>query len=291
MSLFRRRTDKINFSDSIRQEQKFLIWQNDDFFLRESYKTTRTNVIFSLAGTEGCKVIGVTSSLQSEGKSISASNLAMSFADTGARVLIIDCDLRKPKLSRLLNSTSDNGLTNVLMDNSLLNTSIMRVKEGKNLWLLSAGSIPPNPSELLGSEVMQSLIEGLRSKFDYIIVDTPPVDMVTDALVISKLVDGMLFVVRAGQSDKRAFLHTIEQMEYSNTKILGIIFNGSESAGGGYGYKRYGYRRYGYSRYGYSRGYGYGNGYGYGYGYGYKQQELPDSKDKKTDATSKKEKD
>ncbi|MBR1431532.1 CpsD/CapB family tyrosine-protein kinase [Ruminococcus sp.] len=258
MSLFglkKKDRNKIAFADSIRQERQYLIWSNKDFFLRESYKSTRTNVKFSLAGVEGCKIFGVISSMQSEGKSITAANLAMSFADTGASVLLIDCDLRKPKLSRLLETSGDRGLSDVLMDFSLLSSSIVQVKDGKRLWLLSSGSIPPNPSELLGSETMQKLIEILSNKFDYIILDTPPVDMVTDALVLNPIIDGMLFVVRAGASDRRAIQHAIDQLEYTHTKILGIVFNGSDSASGGYGYKKYGYGKYGYRRYGYSYGY------------------------------------
>ena len=259
--------DNLTTHDSIAEERKFLIWGNDDFFLREAYKTARTNVMFSLAGKEGCNVIAVTSSLQSEGKSITASNLAMSFADNGSRVLIIDCDLRKPKMGRLLDIKAERGLTDVLINKSELSGSVIRVNEKKGLWALTSGRIPPNPSELLGSESMVMLMNSLKGNYDYIILDTPPVEMVTDAMVLAPIVDGVLFVVRANSRDRRAFAHSIEQLEYANAKILGVIFNGTEQGGGGYGYKRYGYSRYGYRRYGYSR-YGYGK-YGYGrYGYG-----------------------
>lgn len=262
--------------EGIREERRYLIWRNNDFFLREAYKTTRTNVMFSLAGKEGCSVIAVTSSLQSEGKSITALNLAMSFADMGGRTLIMDCDLRKPKMNRLLDVTAPVGLTDVLVDRKKLDSALIRFSEKKQLWTMSSGKIPPNPSELLNSESMRVLMTELKQMFDYIILDTPPVDVVTDAMVLAPLADGFLFVVRAGKSDRRAVAHSISQLEYANARILGMVFNGSSAGGGGYGYKKYGYGRYGYRRYGYSR-YGYGRygygGYGYGYGYGSNNQQ------------------
>ena len=249
---------------NIQEERKYLIWKNSDFFLREAYKTMRTNVRFSLAGKEGCAVIAVTSSLQSEGKSITAANLAMTFADNGERTLVIDCDLRKPKMSRLLDVSAPIGLTDVLVDRAKLPKAMNRMDEKKELFVLACGKIPPNPSELLNSQSMRNLLEELKKTFDVIILDTPPVDVVTDAMVLAPLTDGFLFVVRGGKSDRRAVAHSIGQLEYANAHILGMAFNGSSMGGGGYGYKKYGYRRYGYKRYG---------GYGYGYGYGSNNQQ------------------
>ncbi|MCR5825201.1 MAG: CpsD/CapB family tyrosine-protein kinase [Oscillospiraceae bacterium] len=243
--------------ESIREERRYLLWRNSDFFLREAYKTTRTNVMFSLAGKEGCSVIAVTSSLQSEGKSITAINLAMTFADMGSRTLLVDCDLRKPKVNRLLEVAAPVGLTDVLVDRKLLTKAVHRFSEKKQLWTISSGKIPPNPSELLNSESMRALMSELKQSYDYILLDTPPVDVVTDAMVLAPLVDGFLFVVRAGKSDRRAVAHSLGQLEYANARVLGVVFNGS-GVSGGYGYKKYGYKRYGYGRYGYGR-------YGYGY--------------------------
>ncbi len=300
MSFFQKKDKKkgeASSADAIREERKYLIWRNNDFFLREAYKTARTNVMFSIADVEGCRVIAVTSSLQSEGKSITAANLAMTFADMGSRTLIIDCDLRKPKMSRLLDVGTNDGLTDVLIGKTDINDAVVRIREKKPLWLLSSGKIPPNPSELLSSESMRTLLEGCKKSFDYIVLDTPPVDVVSDAMVLAPVADGYLFVVRAGKSDRRAVMHSIYQLEYANAKILGVIFNGT-GQGGGYGYKRVGYGRYGrysryggryggsyagyggygYGRYGYGR-YGYGRGYGYGgygnaaYGYGTNNQQ------------------
>ena len=232
---------------NIGDDRKYLLWTNNDFFLRESFKTLRTNVIFALANTEGCKVVAITSGMQGEGKSTVAANLAMSFVDMGAKVLIVECDLRRPKLAMLLECQTGSGITNAFIDISLLKSSIVKY-EGGELDVLPCGSIPPNPSELLGSEKMRKILDILKQDYDYIILDTPPVNMVTDAMVLAAQTDGLIYVVKANQSDRRDFLHAMEQMEYARTKVLGVVFNGTEQGFGGYGYKRYGYSG-GYSGY------------------------------------------
>lgn len=276
-------------------ERKALLSNRSDFYLREAYKTLRTNVTFSLADVDGSKVIAVSSSAQSEGKSITGANLALSFAQAGQRVLLIDCDLRKPKIARLLSMSAENGLVNALMDATKLEESIVPYGDTK-LDVLLCGTIPPNPSELLGSERMKELLVFLREQYDYIVLDTPPINVVTDAVVLRSVVDGYLFVVRANQSERGEILHALDQLDYAQAKVLGFVLNGValESTSYGYSkkrYRRYGYGRYkkygygkygygkygGYSAYGYDKGYGYG-GYGYGYGYGYEtppKQEEP----------------
>lgn len=274
-------------------ERKFLLNNQSDFYLREAYKTLRTNVSFSLADVDGSKVIAVSSSAQSEGKSITAANLALSFAQAGQRVILIDCDLRKPKVARLLDISAENGLVNVLMDVNLLEKSICPY-EDTTLDVLLCGAIPPNPSELLGSVRMKELIMFLREQYDYVVLDTPPINVVTDAVVLRSVVDGYLFVVRANQSERGEILHALDQLDYAQAKVLGFVLNGValESTSYGYSkkrYRRYGYGRYkkygygkygygkygGYSAYGYDKGYGYG-GYGYGYGYGYETPPKPE---------------
>lgn len=259
---------------TIAEDRKHILTPKSSFYIREAYKALRTNVNFALTDTEGCKVIIVTSAMQSEGKSLTALNLAISIAQTDANVLIIDCDLRRPKLHRLLDTKSENGLSNLLMDPTKLDITMLK-HEKYGLSYLLAGDIPPNPSELLASARMQTLIAELRTKYDYIIVDTPPVDMVIDSVVLAPLTDGVLFVVKADQSERGAVMHALEQMEYAKAKVLGYVFNGmNPESGSGYGKYRYSkYGRYGYGRYGYGK-YGYG-GYGYsrkGYGYGYESR-------------------
>ena len=259
----------------IKEDRKYILTSKSGFFLREAYKSLRTNVNFSLADTDGCKVVLVTSAMQSEGKSLTALNLAISLAQTDQKVLIVDCDLRRPKLNRLLNTNAMSGLSNLLMDSNRMDVTIL-THESMGIDMILSGDIPPNPSELLASARMQRLIDALRQRYDYIIIDSPPVDMVIDAVVLSPLCDGVLFVVKADQSERGAIAYALEQLEYAKAKVLGFVFNGIGPETGGYGkyrygrYSRYGYGKYGYRRYGYGRyGYGYSrSGYGYGYGYG-----------------------
>lgn len=252
----------------LQEERDNLLSNRSSFFLREAYKTLRTNVTFALTGEEECKVIAVTSSLQSEGKSFTAVNLAISYVQADKRVLLIDCDLRRPKLNRLLSLSSTSGLSNLLLHPELRDESILHSEE-TGLDVILSGVIPPNPSELLGSQRMKSLLNDLRQKYDYIILDTPPVNMVIDAVVLAPQCDGVIFVVRMNQSERGAVFHAVEQLQYAQAKILGIVLNDMNMEKNGYSYGKY---RRQYSRYG---RYGYG-GYGYGYGYSPNQRPSPE---------------
>ena len=267
---FRLRRQVSEDANRMEVERQNILSENSGFFIRESYKALRTNVSFALADEEACKVLIVTSAMQSEGKSITAINLAISYAEMNHRVLLIDCDLRRPKLARLLSMKGNVGLSNLIIKPELLRKAVQ--DSGiPNLDVIFAGDVPPNPSELLGSSRMKKLIDNLRENYDYIILDTPPVNMVTDACVLVPESSGVLFVVRSGVSERGAAIHAVEQLEYSKAKILGFVLNEVKPENDYYGYRKYSqYRRYGYSRgYGYSR-----HGYGYGYGYGY-QPEAP----------------
>ncbi len=263
--------------NKIKEDRKYILSANSGFYLREAYKTLRTNVNFSLADKEGCKTVIVTSAMQSEGKSLSALNLAISLAQTDVKAIIIDCDLRRPKINRLLNISAPCGLSNVLMDSHRLDEAIVKSEE-HGIDVILSGDVPPNPSELLASARMAELLETLRERYDFIVIDSPPIDMVIDAVVLSPQSDGILFVVRAEQSERGAVLHAIDQLEYAKAKVLGFVFNGVNSESGG-GYGKYRYKQKGYGRYGYKRRYGYGGygyrGYGYGYGYGYGRHHQP----------------
>lgn len=253
----------------ILEEREYLLKPDSSFFIREAYNSLRTNVVFSLTGEEACKVIAVTSSMQSEGKSITAANLALSFSEADKRVLLIDCDLRRPKLARLLDLSAKSVLSNVLIEPSLLDQAILSYPTASHLDVLISGSIPPNPSELLGSPRMQRLIETLKGRYDYIILDTPPINMVTDAVVLSAFSDGMLLVVRAEQSERGAVAYALEQLNYAKAKMIGFVLNGVlQSETGRYTYRHY--KRYGYYK---KYGYRYGGRYGYGYGYGSSEPE------------------
>lgn len=243
-------------------ERRHILSFQSDFYTREAYKTLRTNVTFSLA-TEGCKVISVTSAMASEGKSITILNLAISFAEAGERVLLIDGDLRRPNQSRLLNLRPRPGLVNVLVRMAPAVEAI-RPAVRRGLDVLLSGDIPPNPSELLGSDRMVELLEQLKPRYDYIFIDTPPVNVVADASIVSKYVDGVLFVVRQRESEKDPVLTAVSQLEFANAKLLGFVLNGARLDGMG----RYGYGKYKkYKKY---------KKYGYGYGYGRRPGEEPE---------------
>ena len=259
---------------SIQEERSNLLTPKSDFFIREAYKTLRTNVSFALTGEEECNVIIVTSSMQGEGKSITATNLAISYAMTDRKVLLVDCDLRRPKLARLLQMSSKAGLSNLIMKPELKQQAILE-SSTPGLDIMLSGDIPPNPSELLGSPRMQRLLKQLREEYDFIILDTPPINMVTDAVVLAPQSDGVLFLVRANHTDRGAVMHAVSQLEYAKAKILGFVLNDVNMEKTHYGYKQYRYSRYSrYGRYGYGHGYG-GYGYGRGYGYGYSSSMPP----------------
>ncbi len=239
----KRDTDKLN---AIVEERKYLLTVQNDFFLTEAYKALRTNVVFSLTGESACKVITVTSSIQSEGKTTTAVNLGLSFDAADKRVLIIDCDMRKPKLARLLQMNAPAGLSNILMEPQLLDSAVLKYAD-TNMKVILAGNIPPNPSELLASSRMTNLLENLKQEYDYIILDSPPINMVTDAVIIGNQTDGVLFVVRAGHAERGGVQHALDQLEYAHAKILGFVLNGAITEGRSYGrYGRYSYKRYGY---------------------------------------------
>ena len=235
----------------IREEQENLLGEKSEFFIREAYKTLRTNVSFTLTGEEESKAIVVTSSLQGEGKSITAVNLAISYAMADRKVLIVDCDMRRPKLARLMKVSSKVGLSDVIMKPDLLKEAICTT-EIKGLDVILAGSIPPNPSELLGSARMQRVLEELRKTYDYIFLDSPPVNLVTDAVVLAPESDGVLFLVRANQTERGSVLQAVDQMEYAKTKILGFVLNDVDMEKTWYGRGKGNYKNYfRYGRYGY----------------------------------------
>lgn len=228
------------------------------FQVREAYKTLRTNVIFSLP-QEGCKKICVTSSIASEGKSTNCLNLAITFAETGAKVLIIDCDLRRPNISKLLERKSYPGLSNVLVGLNKLE-DVISDSGYKNLDVIFSGNIPPNPAELLGSDKMSDIIDELSKKYDYIFFDTAPVNIVTDTTILAKWMSGIIMVVLYNSTDKDTIEESIKQLEFVGAKILGFVLNGVVYGNNGsykYNYKRsnYKYRRYNYRNYGSYRSY------------------------------------
>ena len=203
-----------------------ILSKNSSFAVQEAYKTLRTNVRFYLK-KEGCRRISITSSVSGEGKSITLLNLAISLAEDGHKVLLIDADLRRPAQARLLMEAPTPGLSNVLAGLATEEESI-RKDVYTNLDLLFSGDIPPNPSELLGSDRMRQLIEALSEQYDYILVDTPPVNVVSDASIVTTLLDGVLLLVRQDQSKKDMVRKAVANLELTGIKPLGFVLNGVE---------------------------------------------------------------
>ena len=217
--------------------------KNPDLLFRvtESYKVARTNVMFSLL-KEGCKRAVISSPMAGEGKSMTAVHLSVALAETDAKVLLIDADLRKPKVNQYFRLKNTPGLTNYL-GHLCREEDILHKTEYSNLTVACAGVTVPNPSELLASGKMKAFLNEVGGQFDYVIIDTPPLNVVADALPLIKNSDGVILVVRSGTSTYPELNKTVKSLEMVNAKILGIILNAVEQKDGhsGYGYGKYGY--------------------------------------------------
>ena len=221
--------------------------RNLEFTATEQYKLIRTNLDFTLPENEKCPVIGVTSSMRGEGKSTTAVNLSYVFAEKGSKVLLIDADLRIPSIAKKLDIDSAPGLADLLKGKGTQITEFQTYLL-PNWCILPSGDIPPNPSELLGSRRMEKLLNQLREIFDYIIIDLPPVNLVSDAVSISGLISGMLVVIREEYTEKKELERCFRQLKLSNVNVLGCVMN--EAKGGGRSYsKSRKYRYYKYYRY------------------------------------------
>lgn len=196
-----------------------------EFQTTEAYKKARTNIVYSIV-KKGCKRIIFTSSLKSEGKTTTTINVSIALSQQmGTKVLVIDCDLRRPTVHSTLGVENNKGLVNFL-NNECTAEEVITKTENKNLDCITFGAVPPNPSELLASEPMAELIEELEDKYDYIIFDTPPVNMVVDIVPLIGLSDGIVFVVKNNETTYPDFNRAIEMIKRNNGKILGVIING-----------------------------------------------------------------
>ena len=256
-----RKTSRRNAKTNSPEVQRSMLCERLNFSASEAYKLLRTNLLFSLPDKDGCCVVGITSSVRGEGKTTTAINLSYTLAQTGKRVLLVDADMRLPSVSKKLKLPSKPGLSNCLVGMNTLDESILRAIVLDNLSIIPAGTLPPNPSELLGSDRMARVLDEMKKSFDFIIVDLPPVNIVSDALAISKLMDGMVMTVRQNYSDRILVNECVHHLEFLDTKLLGVVLTNAEEISKGYGNGK-GYRR------GYKYGYKYGYRYGYGYGYG-----------------------
>ena len=242
---FKKTNDRFN--------EKVLMCDKMHFDAQEAYKLLRTNLLYTLPD-KNCRKIGVTSSNRNEGKSTTSINLAYTLSATNNKVLLIDLDLRLPSVASKLEANYTYGIVDYLAGKVPLKRI---VHKGQNVnWdIIYSGTIPPTPAELIASDKMKLLIKSLESMYDYIILDLPPVNIVSDALIAKDLTDGYIVVVRENYSDKHSLADCIRQLEFLDSNILGVVLVDSEnSSSSAYSrrYHKYGknYYRYGYGYYG-----------------------------------------
>lgn len=202
----------------------------------EQFRTVRTNIKFSIIGDSN-RTISITSANPSEGKSVFSSNLAATFAQQGEKTILIDADLRRPTVHKTFMISNQKGLSNLLSGSDELDSVIQKTNID-NLDVITSGPIPPNPAELIGSSNFKKMLEDLSRKYDWILVDTPPVNAATDASLISSVCYGTVLVVPQGIANKTDVNNAVEQLKKVHAKILGTVMNRvnvKESAGyGGY---------------------------------------------------------
>lgn len=212
--------------------------------IAEAYKIARTNVEFAMLDKK-LKTIAVTSAQQAEGKTVTIANLAISYAQAGRRILLIDADLRRPSIHRRFGLSNRQGLTTAIVRGSEPQAFVQDSKI-PNLSIMTSGPIPPNPAEMLMSETMWRLIDELKPHYDMIFLDASPVGVVTDAAIIATRVDGTIFIVRAGEIKKAQLTRATDLLKKVNAHVLGFILNGASKQTDDY-YNYYYYNTYYYS--------------------------------------------
>lgn len=249
-----------------RTRRRTLMDKNVAFPVTEAYKNLRTNISFALS-TKKNKIFAVSSALASEGKSTVAANIAITLAQNNNHVLLIDGDLRKPVQHRVFTLKNDLGLSTLISGTNTFK-EIVHHDVIDNLDIVPCGPIPPNPSEMLGSDNMKQLLEQLSSHYDYIIIDTPPINIVTDALTLLDSIAGILLIAKHAQSTYDALQEAIEAIKMADGSLLGVVVNNVSVTGGKYG-----------GKYSYKYKYGYKYGYGYGYSYARRPSDEDDNEE------------
>lgn len=209
----------------------FIVDKSPKSIPAESYRTLRTNIKYS-SFDERVKRILVTSSEPGEGKSTTSGNIALSFAQEDKKVVIIDCDLRKPTVHKKFNISNQKGLSDAIINKETIGDTMKDYvySYNENLDIIPAGKIPPNPSEMLSSRAMEELLNILDKEYDYVILDSPPVHAVTDAQILSTKVDGVVLVIRAGKTKKESVIAAKASLDKVNAKIIGTVLNGLEQS-------------------------------------------------------------
>ena len=237
------------YSVEVQKKRNNLMGKGVSFAASEAYKLIRTKLQFSFADDNKCRVIGLSSALSGEGKSLTAINLAYTLSQLNKKVILIDCDMRRPTLAEKLGIMKIPGLSSFLTGQCNLDELLQMCNlkgEEEAFHVITAGQNPPNPVELLSSARMETALNAFREYYDYVILDLPPVGEVTDAMAVAKKTDGMLLVVRQNYCDRIVLADAVRQFAFINSKILGVVMNctveSTRTYGKGY-YKQY-YKRY-----------------------------------------------
>ncbi|AHC24222.1 MULTISPECIES: polysaccharide biosynthesis tyrosine autokinase [Mycobacteriaceae] len=218
--------------DKERKDKPAIAFDTDNSLIAEAFRKIRTNLHF-LAVDNPPRVILITSSVPSEGKSTTAINIALALAEADHNVVLVDGDMRRPTLHKYLNLIGQVGFSTILSGRATLSESLQK-SQFPGLTVLTSGEIPPNPSELLGSQAAKSLLSELRSQFDYVIVDTTPLLAVTDAAILAAEADGVLVIARYGRTKRDQLAHAVESLRDVGATVLGAVFTLTPSRGGSY---------------------------------------------------------
>lgn len=236
-----------------RSKRRTLLDRTIAFQVTEAYKNLRTNLTFALS-TKKNKIFAISSALASEGKSTVAANVSITLAQTDANVLLIDCDLRKPVQHKIFDLKNEVGISSLIGGISTFDETVHKGVI-PHLDIITCGKIPPNPSEMLGSENMEELLAEVSQSYDYVILDTPPINIVTDALTLMNKIAGLLLVAQHGSSTYDALEMAIDSVKMADGSILGVVVNNMPVGSGKFGKSG----KYGKYKYKYNYNYSYGN--------------------------------
>ena len=223
MLINRKAKKRAKFSNMNIGKDKLVVYHQPKNPVSEVYRTIRTNIQFSAVEKE-IRTLTVTSATEGEGKTTTIANLAVTLAQQDNRVLILDADLRRPKVHKVFDVENDQGLTEILV-NKVDPKSLIKETFVENLFVLPTGVLPPNPAELLGSKNLVKLIEELKESYDYVLIDVPPVNLVADGLLIANIIDGVLLVCSSGVVPVEEVKRAKELLVQAKARILGVILN------------------------------------------------------------------
>ena len=218
-----------------------LLTVTSPFEMREAYNMIRANLLFTGHG-EKCPIYAVSSALPNEGKSMNAMNIAISFSMTGKRVLLIDGDMRKPVIDKYFQLRRENGLSELLAQ--ITSTCVYKQTKYENLFIMTAGIAPPNPAELMSSNAFDELLKVASTEFDYIIIDTPPIGIIADALSLVEKITGYILVVKAMSTDRQRLSEMVDVIKRLNGSVIGFVMNDVVGRSKKNQHRKYGYYDY-----------------------------------------------